>query len=144
MLFSNHFHSWQFNPNYDGDYILIYDGNSKLISRLTGSDQGPKSISTSSNWDKKRISSPNNQMMVEFISDDVFEYSGFSAIIQFTQLKSQICESWLNTDNKNFQSPNYPNPYHTNTSCSWLITVRHGFHIEIKLHEFNVNIMYYI
>ena len=115
-----------------------------LISRLTGSDQGPKSITESSNWDKKTISSPHNQMMVEFISDDNLEYRGFSAIIQFTQLKSQICESWLNTDNKNFQSPNYPNPYHTNTSCSWLITVRHGFHIEIKLHEFNVNIMYYI
>ena len=84
--FLKNFHSWQFNSNYDGDYILIHDGNSTLISRLTGSDLGPNSMFDISIWEKKIISSSHNQMIIEFISDDVFEYSGFSAIIQFTQL----------------------------------------------------------
>ena len=80
-------------------------------------------------------------MIVEFKSDAIGESTGFSATIQFTSLNNTMCESWMDMNNKIMQSPNYPNPYHTNTSCSWLITVRHDFHIEIKLHEFNVNII---
>ena len=111
-----------------------------MISRLTGSDEGPKSLSVVSNWDKKIISSSRNKMMVEFRSDNFWEYTGFSAFIQFTQLNSE-CKSWLDMNNKTLQSPNYPNFYHTNTSCNWLITVRHGFHIEFKFHEFNVSVL---
>ena len=78
-------------------------------------------------------------MMVEFRSDDTIEFKGFSASIQFTQLpSSQICESWLDMDNKTLQSPNYPNTYDNIDSCHWLITVRHRCHIELKFHVFDV------
>ena len=139
MFFSEKFLS-QFNYLYDDDLVLIHDGNSTLISRLTGPDLGPKSLHGFSNWDKKIISSSSNQMLVEFRSDDIQEWAGFSASIHFTQLQSQMCESWLDMDNKTLMSPNYPNSHDNNISCNWLITVRHGFHIELKFHKFDVSI----
>ena len=78
-------------------------------------------------------------MMIEFISDDKLEYTGFLASIQFTQLQSK-CESWLDINQKQLLSPNYPNFYDIITSCDWLITVKHGHHIELKFHEFDVSI----
>ena len=138
----NPFHYSQFNANNDGDFILIYDGNSTLISRLTGTDVGPKSQYGHSHWYKKIISSTTNKMLIEFISDDIIQLTGFSASIQFTQLQSQMCESWLDMKKKNLQSPNYPNFYDNITSCNWLITVRDGYHIELIIDEFNVVSVY--
>ena len=136
------FHHWQFDFNFDGDLVLIYDSNLKLISRLTGPDQGPKSQSAVSNWNKKIISSSSSKMVVEFRSADSVEYTGFSASIQFTQLQSQIvCESWLDMSDKTLLSPNYPNSYDNNKLCQWLITISHGFHIELKFHEFDVRVL---
>ena len=106
---------------------------------MTASDIGPKFKYTTSNWDKKIISSTSNKIMIEFISDDKLEYTGFLASFQFTQLQSK-CESWLDMNQKNLRSPNYPNFYDNITSCDWLITVKHGHHIELKFHEFDVSI----
>ena len=112
-----------------------------LMSRLSGPDLGPKSQYTQSNWDKKIISSSGNKIMVEFRSDHFLEQTGFSASIIFTtQFQSKMCESSLDLDNKTFLSPNYPNFYDDITSCDWLITVKHGHHIELKFHEFDVSI----
>ena len=130
----------QFNPNFDEDFVLIHDGNSTLLSRLTGPDLGPKSLHGWSNWNKKIISSSGNQMLIEFRSDELEEWDGFFAHIQFTPLQSQMCESWLNMNNKTLLSPNYPMTHNSNMSCNWLITVRHGFHIELKFHKFDVSI----
>ena len=81
-------------------------------------------------------------MMVEFRSDYFLEHTGFSASIQFTaQMQSQMCESCLDMNNKTLLSPNYPNFYDNKESCHWLITIRHGFHIELKFHEFDVRIL---
>ena len=81
----------QFPVNSDGDLITIYDidldGNTKLISRLSGPDSGPKSKHAISHWEKKVISSSSNKMIVEFKSDDMFEYTGFSlGFVLFTLL----------------------------------------------------------
>ena len=110
-----------------------------MISRLSGPDAGPKSKDDNSNWEKKVISSSSNKMMVEFKSDNTLEYTGFSLSIQFTPLPNQImCESCLDMKEKNLKSPNYPKSYGNNVSCYWLITAQHGFHITLKLQDFNV------
>ena len=80
-------------------------------------------------------------MVVEFRTDASIEYAGFSASIQFTQLQSRICESWLDMNEKTLLSPNYPNFYDNITSCNWLITVRHRFHIELQFQEFNASVL---
>ena len=134
------FHHRQFNIHDNDDFILIYDGNSIIISRLSGLDIGPKSKISHSYWERKIISSSSNKMIVEFRANEVIEYTGFSASIEFIQLQSQICKSWLDIDNKTLISPNYPNTYDNNESCHWLITVRHRFHIQLKFHEFNVSV----
>lgn len=132
----------------DGDFILIYDydllGHSHLISRLSGPDLGPKSWpSMGSNWETKKISSSNNKMLVEFRSDEEYVYKGFSATIQFTELhNSKKCDSWLDMKKKTLLSPNYPQTYDKNISCTWLITVRHGLHITLDLIEFDVSSLF--
>ena len=132
----------QFNANFDGDFITIYeidlDGNTKLISRLSGPDTGPKSKFAHSNWEKKSISGSSNKMMIEFKSDDTLESTGFSLSIQFTPFQNDMCQSCLDMELKTLQSPNYPKLYGTIVSCDWLITAQQGFHITLELQEFNV------
>ena len=109
-----------------------------MISRLSGPDAGPKSQISYSNWEKKIISGSTNKMMVEFKSDDTLERTGFSLSIQFTPLPNHMCESCLDMKEKTLKSPNYPKSYGNNVSCYWLITAQHGFHITLKLQDFNV------
>ena len=135
----------QFNINYDGDSISIYNINStdrsqNLITRLFGTDQGPLSESTSfSYWEKKVISASSNNMIVEFKSDNYGESTGFSAKIQYTSLNNTMCESWMDMNNKMMQSPNYPNLYHNDIFCNHLITVQPDFHITLYFLEFDVS-----
>ena len=128
--------------NWEGDYISIQEidsnGNHKLVAYLSGPDAGPKSVDSTSNWDKKIISISTNRMIVEFISDDILELKGFSANIYFTPFPNKECESWLDMNKKIFKSPNYPQPYHNSKRCSWLITVDHDNHITLHVGEFYV------
>ena len=137
------FYPLQFPFDYDGDIITIYDidadGNTKLISRLTGPDLGPKLKETGSNWEKKIISSSSNKMMVEFKSNAKIQSIGFSLSIQFTPFQNDLCESCLYMKQKTLKSPNYPKSYGNNVTCNWIITAQHGFHITLELEEFNVN-----
>ena len=136
----------QFDRDYDEDYIKIYDvidgRNSKLIATLNGPHFGPKSgpqsYSSLSHWQKKIISSSSNNMLVEFRSDAVFEFIGFSASIHYSPLTSKECDEGLNMSMKTIQSPNYPDSYGNNMSCKWLISVPHGSHITLKFLQFDV------
>ena len=136
-------YSLQFNPHGDGDFIAIHeidlDGNTKLISRLSGPDAGPKLQFVDSNWEKKAISSLSNKMIVEFKSDDLYEYTGFSLSIQFIPFQNDMCKSCLDMEQKTLKSPNYPKSYGNNVTCNWIITAQHGLHIKLELQEFNVN-----
>ena len=105
---------------------------------MTGPDEGPKSQSFLSNWNKKIISISTNRMNIEFRSDGVEEWRGFSANIHFTPFQSKECQSWLDMSKKIFKSPNYPQTYLNNMKCSWLITVDHDCHITLNFSEFYV------
>ena len=109
-----------------------------MVVYLTGPDAGPKSVDSTSNWNKKIISSSTNKMHIEFKSDDTLEYKGFSANIYFTPIPNKECESWLDMNKRTFKSPNYPQTYHISMKCSWLITVDHDYHITLDLFEFYV------
>ena len=137
-----YFHLFQFNSHYDGDYISIQEidsnGNPTLVAHLTGPDEGPKSESAVSNWNKKIISSSTNKMTVEFRSDDKLKNKGFSANIYFQPIPNKECESWLDMNKKTFKSPNYPQTYYNSNKCSWLITVDHDFYITLHVTELHV------
>ena len=110
-----------------------------MIASLTGQDDGPsRSYSSWSYWQKKIISSTSNKMLVEFISDDVHEYVGFSAFINYSPLPSKECEAGLDMTKKTIQSPNYPDSYDNNLVCKWLISVCHGSHITLKYLQLDV------
>ena len=109
-----------------------------MIASLTGLDNGPQSYSSHSRWQKKIISSTSNKMLVELKSDDIEEWMGFSASINYLPLPSKNCENGLDITMKTIQSPNYPNLYDNNLTCKWLISVPHGSHIILKLLQFDV------
>ena len=107
---------------------------------MTGPDAGPKSVKSTSNWEKKIISVSTNQMNIEFKSDDSLEYKGFSASIYFTPIPNKECESWLDLNKKVFKSPNYPKTHTTSKKCHWLITVDSDSHITLKFIEVYVRL----
>ena len=138
----------QFYDGNDGDYITIYDiqsdGKPKLISNLTGSDNGPAVMEKDPEyqWWKKIISSSRNNMIVEFNSDYNMEMSGFSAIIKYVKMPSNECESWLDMDKRTIKSPNYPNTYRNNMLCKWLIIVENGFYLTLEFSDFDVRFLF--
>ena len=105
---------------------------------MTGPDEGPKSVSAVSNWNKKIISISTNKMNIEFRSDDVREKKGFSANIFFTPIPNKECESWLDMNKKTLKSPNYPQTDDHSIKCSWLISVDHDYHLTLDVREFHV------
>ena len=116
-----------------------------MIASLNGPDQGPQSIIqlsqsyyTWSGWQKKIISSTSNKMLVEFRSDDVYEWDGFSASIHYIPLPSKECQKGLDMTKKTIQSPNYPDLYNNNLFCKWLISVPYGSHITLHFLQFDV------
>ena len=109
-----------------------------MVAYLTGPDEGPKSVSAVSNWNKKIISISTNKMNIEFRSDDVREKKGFSANIFFTPILNKECESWLDMNKKTLKSPIYPYQYHNYKKCSWLITIDNDYHITLDVGEFYV------
>ena len=135
-----YFHLFQFSSHFDSDYTSIQEidsnGNHKLVAYLSGPDAGPKSVHSTSNWDKKIIST--NRMIVEFISDDILELKGFSANIYFTPFPNKECESWLDMHKKTLKSPNYPQTDDHSIKCSWLISVDHDYHLTLDVREFHV------
>ena len=92
---------------YDGDYIAIYDitvdGKSAIISYLTGPDNGPLLYYDTSRWHKKIISSTSNKMLVEFRSDDTYEWDGFSASIHYSPMPRKECQKGLDMTEKTIQ-----------------------------------------
>ena len=110
-----------------------------MVAYLTGPDEGPKSVSAVSNWNKKIISISTNKMNVEFISDEFIEYKGFSAHIHFTPFPNKECDYWLDMDKKIFKSPNYPQTYHNSKKCRWLIIAGQDYHITLDFIDFYVS-----
>ena len=109
-----------------------------MIASLTALDEGPQSYWSYSRWQTKIISSTSNKMLVEFRSDDIYEWDGFSASIHYSPLPRKECEVGLDMTKKIIQSPNYPDSYGNNLSCKWLISVPHGSHITLKFLQLDV------
>ena len=108
---------------------------------MTGPDEGPKSYSSISNWEKKIISISTNKMIVEFVTEGsewLQNDIGFLAYFYFTRILSDECESWLDMKKKILKSPNYPESYQNNMKCRWLITVHLDYHITLDFNEFHV------
>ena len=110
-----------------------------MLARLSGPDVGPHSQISYGHWEKKVIASPSTAIQVEFISDEIIQYTGFSATIHFTMLQNKKCESWMDMNNQMLLSPNYPNSYGNDIFCNRLITVNSKYHIKLDFLEFDVS-----
>ena len=131
----------QFHPDLDDDYIRIYDVNDDGTSTMIASLTGPQSIWQYGDWQKKIISSTNKNMLVEFISNGVWEFTGFSVFIHYSPLPSKECEKGLDMITKTIQSPNYPDLYNNNLDCKWLISAPYGSHIILEFLQFDVRFL---
>ena len=117
-----------------------------MIANLSGLDNGPHSLHSLSQWQKKTISSSTNSMLVKFISDEIFflrvsthiPFIGFSVFIHYSPLPSKACEKGLDMTLWTIQSPNYPDLYQNDMECNWLITVPHDSHITLTFLQIDV------
>ena len=130
----------------DGDYISIqeFDSNKNrksVVAYLTGPDEGPKSYSPFSNWQKKIISISTNMMIIDFIPEGAVSSGnvdrGFLAYFYFTKILNNECESWLDMQKKIIKSPNYPGLYQNSIKCRWLLNIHHDYHITLNFIEFH-------
>eukprot|EP00079_Xenopus_tropicalis_P009806 XP_002934135.2 PREDICTED: astacin-like metalloendopeptidase isoform X2 [Xenopus tropicalis] len=110
-------------PNCESDYIRVYDGRTRtsplLLDRTCGSGSVPALISSS------------NMMLVEFVSGDNIEATGFSA--SYTTVK---CGGTYFTPSRNITSPGYPNNYPPNSNCSYIITAPPSHKVSLSTTNF--------
>ena len=71
-------------------------------------------------------------MLVQFVTDHEYTWSGFSAKIHYTPI-NPICMDWLNITSGFLTSPDHPT-----MDCSWVITVSMSSTISIQFHTFEV------
>ena len=116
-----------------------------MIANLSGPDNGPYSLYSVSQWQKKMISSSSNNMLVKFISDGILFLPvsthiliGFSAFIRYLPLPSELCQKGVNMTMGTIQSPNYPYLYQNDLECKWLITVPHHSYITLTFLQIDV------
>ena len=105
---------------------MVYDGpdlQSRLISKFD----------TNFNGNTKSISCTGNNMLVQFMTDHMHTWFGFSAKIHHRP-SNPYCMVWINITSGFLNSPNY-----STMNCSWVITASLGSTITIQFQEFEVN-----
>ena len=74
-------------------------------------------------------------MLVQFLTDDINAYSGFSASFHYTPIEPN-CANWLNMTAQLLKSPDYPT-----IDCSWVITAPStDSTVNIKFETFEVKL----
>ena len=104
---------------------MVYDGpdlQSRLISKFD----------TNFNGNTKSISCTGNNMLVQFMTDHMHTWFGFSAKIHHQPI-NPICMVWMNITSGFLNSPN-----HSTRNCSWVITASLGSTISIQFQVFEV------
>ncbi|XP_072020163.1 LOW QUALITY PROTEIN: cubilin-like [Amphiura filiformis] len=109
------------------DYVEIRNGgfaNSPLIGRYCGPTITPSTFVSHS-----------NRMYVKFRTDGSVSRTGFRIVFDAT---ATGCGGTLTTPTGSFASPNYPNPYHHNAECFWLITASEGSSIILSFADMDM------
>ncbi|CAH1799262.1 unnamed protein product [Owenia fusiformis] len=117
----------------DGDYVIVYNGESSRNDPLA----------TICGENAKPIFSTTSKMIVEFISNDKIERSGFTANFKTVDQSAAACASGrgpLNlTDTKgSIKSPGYDGNsiYPPNIMCQWVIKANEGMEIDLTADRF--------
>ena len=99
------------------DFVVIFDGieNSPFMIKSIGWNHFGRSISTTQ-----------NNMVVQFFTDNFGTATGFNASIHYT-LKDATCEPWLKISFSErigkLESPYYPDLFNNSASCNWLLFI---------------------
>ncbi|XP_040184665.1 embryonic protein UVS.2-like [Rana temporaria] len=107
------------------DYLRIYDGPTTsspvLLDRACGAGQLPPMVSTT------------NKMLLEFVSDNSTEATGFKA-----SYSTVSCGSVLSNPTGTFSTPNYPSNYPNYMDCTWVVTAPIGYQVSVNVTDFSV------
>ena len=94
---------------------------SKLDRSINNDDHNVKSYSSSRSY-----------MLVQFVTDEMASWTGFTAKIHYIPIKP-ICKDWLNITSRYLKSSEYPTQ-----DCSWVITSAMSSTISIQFLNFEV------
>ncbi|TGZ53188.1 Cubilin [Temnothorax longispinosus] len=113
------------SENCDREYVEIRDGgtdSSQLMGKFC-KDVAPSSMSTIG-----------NMVYIHFYTDVPEPKNGFKAVI----VSGEVCGGILRTTTGVIESPNYPNPYPQNQSCSWLIVAPTDHTLKLQFRDINL------
>ncbi|KAL5010260.1 hypothetical protein ScPMuIL_012565 [Solemya velum] len=117
ILFSFAFLAIETHRNCSYDYLEIRDGlldTSPLLHRYCNSSSPPPLRSTGPT------------AYLKFHSDGGLNDRGFHITYTALQQGGQSCGGRFTADSGEIKSPNFPNPYHHDANCIWLIEVSAG------------------
>ena len=92
---------------------------------------------------KMTISSTGKDMLIQFLTDDVYTSRGFRAFFHYILIEPN-CANWFNMTAQLLKSPDYPT-----IDCSWVITAPtisssifiefDSFEVKMKLHKYMIS-----
>uniref|UniRef100_A0A1B6EBE4 Cubilin n=1 Tax=Clastoptera arizonana TaxID=38151 RepID=A0A1B6EBE4_9HEMI len=114
------------------EYIEIHDGGTE-ISPLIGDRLCKTKPST--------VSSVDNMIFIKYYTDVPVPNNGFSAVVRLGTCGGTIYLNpyrFAHSLQNSIKSPNYPNPYPSNSNCSWYLISSEGSSLDLKLVEYQL------
>jgi cubilin len=109
------------------DFVRVLDSSLNEIGRFCGKQLPPT------------LQSLDNEMIVQFASDDSVHMNGFSATYVFVEQKS-TCGGNVAADSGQISSPDFQSsrPYAPNLHCTWHLVASQGRQIRLQFEFFDV------
>ncbi|XP_061178089.1 cubilin-like [Saccostrea echinata] len=105
------------------DYVQVYAGNDtsgRSLGKFCGTDL-PDPVSSL------------GSMFIQFVTDSSVAFSGFRA-----QYRTSDCGGYYTDAYGTIQTPTYPDVYHHEANCTWLITVAENRVVDLKFSSFDI------
>ncbi|RLW11183.1 hypothetical protein DV515_00001475, partial [Chloebia gouldiae] len=119
----------EYHPNCSYDVLEVFGGPDFLSPRLA------QLCVSRSAQNPLRISTTGNSAVVRFETDAAGTGKGFNAS---WQENPGGCGGIFQATSGEIHSPNYPQPYHNNTDCSWVIQVDQSHRVLLNFTDFDI------
>ncbi|NXH11671.1 CUBN protein, partial [Bucco capensis] len=119
----------QYHPNCNYDVLEVYGGPDFLSPRLA------QLCVSRAAQNPLRVSTTGSSAIVRFKTDAAVSGKGFNAS---WQENPGGCGGIFQATSGEIHSPNYPQPYDSNTDCSWLIQVDHSHRVLLNFTDLSI------
>ncbi|OWK59671.1 Cubilin, partial [Lonchura striata] len=119
----------EYHPNCSYDVLEVFGGPDFLSPRLA------QLCVSRSAQNPLRVSTTGNSATVRFETDAAGTGKGFNAS---WQENPGGCGGIFQATSGEIHSPNYPQPYHNNTDCSWVIQVDQSHRVLLNFTDFDI------